>query len=280
MRHHVGCVHKTPQPRDRGKTNKGPRMQAEIKELKECHKTWLHFSICATMFLAGSGPNNVSRRDGEPRPRRGGTQNTASQRRTTKQHGKGKDGSKLRETLIPKITRPIKRFHGFASSWSLLNQRKKRCCVSRDFTAARSAHVTLKIKKHEIPRKSSRTRAETNRERWHITIDAPNAVLRIPENMIPNSDWSGPMTRIQNCQKGRVAKNYTLHHKSGPGVPLIEGEDLRSWQWQWQWHIRMRFLQMSTLPYGLEWGGRNLGKKESVELIRACSRAGCAIQYL
>ena len=142
MRHHVGCVHKH------------------------------HFSICATMFLAGSGPNNVSCRDGEPRPRRGGSQSN-----TTRE----KVGSKLRETLIHNITRLLKRFHGFASSWSLLNQGTKRCCVSRDFTAARcdnkatkctwlsrvskTARVTLKITKHEIPRKSSRTRAETNRER-------------------------------------------------------------------------------------------------------------------
>ena len=137
--------------------------------------------MCATMFLAGSGPNNVTRRDGEPRPRRGGTQTTASQRRNTKQHGKGKDSSKLRETLIQNITRLLKRFHGCASSRSLLNQGTKRCCVSRDFTATRcdnkatectwlggvskTARVTLKMTKHEIPRTSSRTRAETNGER-------------------------------------------------------------------------------------------------------------------
>ena len=34
-----------------------------------------------------------------------GHKNTAWQRRNTKQHGKGKDGSKLRETMIPNITR-------------------------------------------------------------------------------------------------------------------------------------------------------------------------------
>ena len=102
---------------------------------------------------------------------------TASQRRDTKhEHSQGKVGSKLRETLIRNITRLLKRFHGFASSWNLLNQRTKRCCV---FTAARcdnkatkctwlgrvskTARVTLKITKHEIPRKS-KTRAETNRK--------------------------------------------------------------------------------------------------------------------
>ena len=78
------------------------------------------------------------------------------------------------------ITRLLKRFHGFASLWSLLNQRTKRCCMCRDFTAARCDHratkcvwlgrvsttarVTLEITKYEIPLKSSGTRAETNRE--------------------------------------------------------------------------------------------------------------------
>ena len=33
-----------------------------------------------------------------------------------------------------------------------------------------------------------------------------------------------------------------------------------SW-WQWPWNTPMRFSQMSTLQYGLEWGGGNLGKK-------------------
>ena len=35
--------------------------------------------------------------------------------------------------------------------------------------------------------------------------------MRIPENMIPNSEWSGQMTRVQNCQKWE-AKDYTLHN--------------------------------------------------------------------
>ena len=134
------------------------------------------------MFHAGSGPENVSHRDEEPRLRRGGKQNTASQRRNSKRHDKGKDGSKLRETLVQNITRLLKRFHGFASSWSLLSRRTKRRCVCRDFTqrhavtnkqpnvhgwaeSPKAARVTLKITKHEIPRKSSRTRAETIKEK-------------------------------------------------------------------------------------------------------------------
>ena len=87
------------------------------------------------MLLAGSGPNNVSRRD---------VGTTASQRRDTKQHCKGKAGSKLREKLIQNITRLFKRFHGFASSWSLLNQRKKvAVCVA---TSQRHAVTTKKPK--------------------------------------------------------------------------------------------------------------------------------------
>ena len=118
------------------------------------------------------GNHGLAEAGHQTRPRRGETpSNTARE----------KVGSKLRETLIQNITRLLKRFHGFASSWSLLNQRTKRCCVCRDFTAARCdnkatkckwlgrvskiARATLKTTKHEIPRKSSRTRAETNRER-------------------------------------------------------------------------------------------------------------------
>ena len=118
----------------------------------------------------GIWTNNVSRRDGEP--------NTAE---TPSNTAREKIGSKLRETLIQNITRFLKRFHGFASSWSLLNQRTKRYCVCRDFTAthcdnkttkcvwlgrvSKIARVTLKITKNEIPRKSSRTRAEANMEK-------------------------------------------------------------------------------------------------------------------
>ena len=123
--------------------------------------------------------NNVSRRDGNHGLAEAGhqTRPLAEAKHQATQQGT-KVGSKLRETLVQTITRLLKRFHGFASSWSLLNQRTKRCCVCRDFTAARCDHrankfiwlgrvsktarVTLKITKHEIPRKSSRTRAETN----------------------------------------------------------------------------------------------------------------------
>ena len=130
----------------------------------------------------GIWTNNVSRRDGEPRRlAEAGHQTRPRRGKTPSNTAREKVCSKLRETLIQQITRLLKCFHGFASSWSLLNQRTKRCCVCRDFTAARCDHkttkcmwlgsvskiarVTLKITKHEIPRKSSRTRAETNRER-------------------------------------------------------------------------------------------------------------------
>ena len=98
------------------KNKQGPRMQAESTGLKECHKTRLHFSICATMLLAGSGPtvslaetvnHGLAEAGHQTRPRRGETpSNTARE----------KVGSKLRETLIQKITRLLKSFHGFASS--------------------------------------------------------------------------------------------------------------------------------------------------------------------
>ena len=71
----------------------------------------------------------------QTRPRRGETpSNTARE----------KIGSRLRETLIQNITRLLKRFHGFVSSWSLLNQRTKRCCLCRDFTAARCDNKATK----------------------------------------------------------------------------------------------------------------------------------------
>ena len=154
----------TPQARDRGKTKK----DHACKLIERMSQNLIHFSICATMLLAGSGPNNISRRDGEPRPRRGGTQKhgLAEAKHPATQQGKGwlrtsrNIDSKYHETLFF-------RFHGFASSWSLLNQRTKRCCVCRDFTAAccnnkatkgtwlgrvsNTARVTLKITKHEIP---------------------------------------------------------------------------------------------------------------------------------
>ena len=62
------------------------------------------------MFHEGSASKNVSHRDEEPRPRRGGIQKhglAEAEHQATRQ---GKDGSKLRETLIQNITRLLKRF--------------------------------------------------------------------------------------------------------------------------------------------------------------------------
>ena len=171
----------TRQPRDRGKTNKDHA--CKLKAMDSESVTKLDYT---SRFVQQCFSRNLDQRTSLAETRNhglaeAGHKKKASQRRTTKQHDKGKDGSKLRETLIQKITRLLKRFHGFASSWSLLNQRTKRGWASRDFTAARcdnratkctwlsrvskTARVTLKITKHEIPRKSSRTRAETNREK-------------------------------------------------------------------------------------------------------------------
>ena len=188
------------------KNKQGPRMQAESNGLKECHKlgyTSRFVQQCfsrdldQTTSLEETVNHGLAEDGHKTRPRRGETpSNTARE----------KVGSTLRETMIQNITRLLNCFHGFATSWSLLNQRTKRCCVCRDFTAARCdnkatkctrpgrvskiARVTLKITQHEIPRKSPRTRAETNRERRHIAIDASNVIVGIPENMIPDSEWS------------------------------------------------------------------------------------------
>ena len=38
---------------------------------------------------------------------------------------------------------------------------------------------------------------------------------------------------------------------------------------------------VSTLPYGLEWGGRNLSEKKSVKLMESCSNCNrLGDQYL
>ena len=125
-----------------------------------------------TTSRAETGNHGLAEAGHKTRNRRGETPSDTAREKV---------GSKLRETLIHNITRLLKGFHGFASSRSLLKQITQCCCVCRDFTAARcdnkatkrtwlgrvskTARVTLKITKHEIPRKSSRTRAETNRER-------------------------------------------------------------------------------------------------------------------
>ena len=109
------------------KNKQGPRVQW-IERMSQTWTTLL--DLCNNVSRGIWAKERLSQRRGTTASQRRDT-NTASQRRNTKQHDKGKDGSKIRETLIQNITRLLKRFHGFASSWSLLSQRTKRCCVSR-----------------------------------------------------------------------------------------------------------------------------------------------------
>ena len=127
-----------------------------------------------TTSLAETGNHGLSQRRGHqtrPLAEAGHQTHGLSQRRNTKQQRKGKGWlQKLTRHGFKNITRHLDRFHRFASSWSLLNQRTKRCCVCRDFTGShcdhkatkciwlgrvsKTARVTLKITKHEVPRKS------------------------------------------------------------------------------------------------------------------------------
>ena len=124
MRHRVGCVHKH--------LNHGTE-EKQTKTTRASGKQWIEImsqNLTTLLDLCNNVPRGICIK--ERLSQRRGT--TASQRRDTKQHDKGRDGSKLLETLIQNITRLLKRFHGFASP---CNQRTKRCCVCRDFTAAR-----------------------------------------------------------------------------------------------------------------------------------------------
>ena len=78
-------------PTGQRKNKQGPRVQAGSKGLKECHKNLITLlDLC----------NNVSRGIWTKQRLSQRRRTTASQRQNTKQHGKGKDGPKLRETLI------------------------------------------------------------------------------------------------------------------------------------------------------------------------------------
>ena len=72
------------------KNKQGPRMQAESNGIERMSQNLITLLDLCNNASHGIWTNNVSRRDGEPRPRRGGTPNTASRRRNTKQHSKGK----------------------------------------------------------------------------------------------------------------------------------------------------------------------------------------------
>ena len=164
----------TLQPRDRGKNKQGPRVQAESSGLKECHKNLIALlDLCNNAFRGIWTKQRLSQR----------RRTTAWQRRDT-QHGLAE--AKHQETqqgkYWPKTSRNIdstyhetlknvstdSRAHGVFST-----RGQNVACVCRDFTAARrdnkatkmaqwlggvskAARVTLRVTKHEIPRKSSR----------------------------------------------------------------------------------------------------------------------------
>ena len=144
-----------------GKTNKDHacRLKARIERISQNLTTLLDLCNNASR---GIWTNNVSRRDGEPRSlAQAGHQirPLAEAKHQATEQGE-KVGSKTSRDKGSKHPIP----------WSLLNQRTKRCCVCRDFTAARCDHkatqcvwlgrvsktarVTLKITKHEVLRKS------------------------------------------------------------------------------------------------------------------------------
>ena len=128
-----------------GKTNKDHacRLKARIERIPQNLITLLD---CATMLLAESGPTtSLAETGNHGLSQRRDTKHGLSQRRNTKQQSKGKSClQNFARHGFKNITRLSNHFHGFASSWSLLNQRTKRCCVCRDFTAARCDHKATK----------------------------------------------------------------------------------------------------------------------------------------
>ena len=154
-----------------GETNKDHacRLKTIIERISHNLTTLLDLCNNASRVIWTS---NVSRRDDESRPlAEAGHETRPLAEANTKQLSKGKSWlQNFARHGFKNITRHFNHFHGFASSWSLLNQRTKRCCVCRDFTAARCDHkaskciwlgrvsktarVTLKLTKPEFPRKS------------------------------------------------------------------------------------------------------------------------------
>ena len=113
-----------PQPRDRRKTNKDHacRLKARIERLSQNSTTFLDLY---NNVSRGIWTNNVSPRDGEPRPlaeARHQIRPLAEAKHQATEQGT-RLAPKLRETWIQNITRHLNRFHGFTSSWSLLNLR-------------------------------------------------------------------------------------------------------------------------------------------------------------
>ena len=166
-----GCVQKHLNHGTEVKTNKDPacKLKARIERIPQNLTTLLDLCNNASR---GIWTNNVSRRDGEPRPLAEAKHQTRPLAEAKHQATEQRKwlAPKLRETWVQNHHEHLNHLHGFASSWSLLNQRTKRCCVCRDFTAARCDHkatkcvwlgrvsktarVTLKITKCEFQRKS------------------------------------------------------------------------------------------------------------------------------
>ena len=176
MRHHVVCVHKH--------LNHGTE-EKQTRTTRSSWKQWIE-RISQNLITVLDLCNNASR--GKRLSQRRGT--TASQRRDTK-HGLAEAkhqatrqwkswlktsrniDSKYHETVktFPRIrelmesSQPenktllrVSRLH----SGTLRQQSNQMYMAGR---VSKTARVTLKITKHEIPRKSSRTRAKTNKQK-------------------------------------------------------------------------------------------------------------------
>ena len=140
---HLAPVANTAGTMRQRENKQGSRVQAESKDGKNTTK--LHFSTVHQCSSRNSDQQRLSQRLGTTASRRGGTPNTASrQGGTPNNRAREKVGSKTSRHGFRNITRHLNHFHRFASSWSLLNQRTKRCCVCRDFTAARCDHKTTR----------------------------------------------------------------------------------------------------------------------------------------
>ena len=159
-------------------------------------------------------------------PRRGGTPNTASQRRNTKQHDKGKDGSntpwnidskyqRIRELM--KSSHPedttllrVSRLHS-GTLWQTSNQL---CMVGQSVQ-----NSTCHVKDYETW-DSAEFIKDTCRDQQgrKVTNWRSKVIVGIPENNVPNSEWSKQLTTVQNWE---VTRDYTLHNHTPPRVDWV-----------------------------------------------------------
>ena len=137
------------------------RLEARIERISQNLTTLLDLSNTASR---GIWTNNVSRRDGEPRPlAEAETPSNRAREKVDSKTSRDMGSETSRDTLAISTD---SRAHGVFST----RKKKKRCCVCRDFTAARCNHkgtkctwlgrvsetarVTLEMTKHGFPRKS------------------------------------------------------------------------------------------------------------------------------